>query len=615
MEFKDKILPQLLRAIKNRTPIHKQIPNKGKIVFNKIVPYLFIYRVPDSGKDRMLSELTKSELASVILLPNGDDDQVSQWIPKLASALADEFGTCLLIEVWNAPEDQNTDIAVHLSQKNALVLAEYLKKNIETEAPELLVELKKETKLPRPPRLPLLVNTADTKSNIVLSLGISVRKIYEDSDGVHLPLLARVFRESLAKGLSRLFFEFVRLYTTAKATEFKMKGQEKLYAEIYDVDRALAKESQKFDFLLLVTPTNSHDAWLQFKKDKYRKAPVFHYRPIPIDPDIVKRNLYNLRIEDIYDPTIAYLFRDKRRELDDMMTMLASRGTSDFKYGSLMVFGNVDEQLYELAKAVLTAIDSISQTVKQKADEEYLDAKAFAQLAEEEISFLQQQSPTFKTSVRVRDDIAGVMVNHGVLNISKQYKISKRRALALIQHEVGTHIITYFNGKEQPFSFFRLGVPGYEQLQEGLAVLAEYLVGGLTNERLRILAGRVIAVQHMLLGHSFVETFDMLHEEYGFSMNTSFTMTMRVYRSGGLTKDTAYLQGFKELIQYIQDGKDLNLLTIGKIREDYLPIVHDLIQRGVLRPPRIKPRYLHEPYTEKLKDLNQFASIFKMINY
>lgn len=615
MEFKDKILPQLLRAIKNRTPIHKQIPNKGKIIFNKIVPYLFIYRVPHSGKDRMLSELTKSEVASVIFLPNSGDDQVSLWIPKLATALANEFGTCLLIEVWNAPEEQNTDIAIHLSQKNALVLAEYLKKNIETEAPELLIELKKETKLPRPPRLPLLVNTDDTKNNIVLSLGISVRKTYEDIEGIHLPLLARAFRESLAKGLSRLFFEFVRLYTTTQAAQFKMKGQEKLNAEIYEIDRALAKESQKFDFLLLVTPTNSHEAWLQFKKDKYRKTPVFHYRPIPLDPDIVKRNLYNLRIEDIYDPTIAYLFRDKRRELDDMMTMLASRGTSDFKYGSLMVFGNVDEKLYELAKAVLTAIDSIVQTDRQKPEEEYLDAKAFAQLAEEEISFLQQQSPTFKTSVRVRDDIAGVMVNHGVLNISKQYKISKRRALALIQHEVGTHIITYFNGKEQPFSFFRLGVPGYEQLQEGLAVLAEYLVGGLTNERLRILAGRVIAVRHMLLGHSFVETFDMLHEEYGFSTNTAFTMTMRVYRSGGLTKDTAYLQGFKELIQYIQEGKDLNLLTIGKIREDYLPIVHDLIQRGVLRPPRIKPRYLHEPYTEKLKDINQFASIFKMINY
>lgn len=615
MELNDKLLPQLTRAIKNRTPVHKQLPNKGKIVFNKIVPYLFIYRVPEAGKDRVLSELTKSELASIIFSPHDTDDKIDLWIPKLATSLADKFGTCLMIEVWNAPEEQNADIAIHLSQKNALVLAEYLKKNIEAEAPEITVDLGREKKLPRPPGLPLLVDTADAKNNIVLSIGISIRKSYEDVDGLHLPLLARVFRESLAKGLSRLFFEFVRLYTTTQAAQFKMKGQEKLHAEIYEIDRALAKESKKFDFLLLVTPTNSHEAWLEFKKDKYRKAPVFHYRHIPIDPDVVKRNLYNLRIEDIYDPTIAYLFRDKRRELDDMMTMLASRGTSDFMYGSLMVFGNVDEELHELAKALLTAIDSITQTEKQKADDEYLDAKAFAQLAEEEISFLQQQSPTFKTSVRVRDDIAGVMVNHGVLNISKQYRISKQRALALIQHEVGTHIITYFNGKEQPFSFFRLGVPGYEQLQEGLAVLSEYLVGGLTNSRLRILAGRVIAVSHMLLGHSFVETFDMLHEEYGFNTSTAFTMTMRVYRSGGLTKDMAYLQGFRELIRYIQAGKDLNLLTIGKIREDYLPIVKDLIQRGVLRPPRITPRYLQEPYTEKLKDLNQFASIFKMINY
>lgn len=616
MEFKDKILPQVLRAIKNRTPIHKQIPNKGKIIFNKIVPYLFVYRVPPSGKDRVLSELTKSESASVVFLPDDDEDIASKWIPKLANTLSAEFGTCLLIEVWSAPEEQSSDIAIHLSQKNALVLAEYLEKNLQTEAPELAVELKRETKLPRPPALPLLIDPKDAKNNIVLSLGVSIRKSYENVDGTQLPLLARVFRESLSKGLSRLFFEFVRVYTTAQAAHFKMKGQEKLNDEMYEVDRALAKESQKFDFLLLVTPTNAHDAWLQFKKDKYRKAPVFHYRPIPIDPDIVKRNLYNLRIEDIHDPTIAYLFRDKRRELDDMMTMLASRGTPDFKYGSLMVFGNVDEDLQELAKAVLTAIDSIAQTTEKKeVDEEYLDAKAFAKLAEEEISFLQQQSPDFKTSVRVRDDIAGVMVNHGVLNISKEYKITKRRARALIQHEVGTHIITYFNGKQQPFSFFRLGVPGYEQLQEGLAVLSEYMVDGLTNERLRILAGRVIAVSHMLLGHSFVETFDLLHEEYNFPKSTAFTMTMRVYRSGGLTKDTAYLQGFKILIQYIQAGKDINTLTIGKIREDYLPIVEDLIQRGILRPPLITPRYLQEPYTEKLKDLNQFASIFKMINY
>src|SRR5690606_42034583 len=102
------------------------------------------------------------------------------------------------------------------------------------------------------------------------------------------------------------------------------------------------------------------------------------------------------------------------------------------------------------------------------------------------------------------------MVRHSVLIIIKQYKVSLTSAQSLIQHEVVTHIITYFNGKEQTFSLFRQGVPGYEQLQEGLAVLAEFLVGGLTNERLRTLAGRVVAVRTMLMGHSFVYTLHLL---------------------------------------------------------------------------------------------------------
>lgn len=51
---------------------------------------------------------------------------------------------------------------------------------------------------------------------------------------------------------------------------------------------------------------------------------------MPIDPDIIKRNLYNLHIEDLFDPSIAYLFRDKRKELDQMMTMLSERGKEGF---------------------------------------------------------------------------------------------------------------------------------------------------------------------------------------------------------------------------------------------------------------------------------------------
>ena len=87
------------------------------------------------------------------------------------------------------------------------------------------------------------------------------------------------------------------------------------------------------------------------------------------------------------------------------------------------------------------------------------------------------------------------MVSRGNLNIGKRVKIPESRVEALIQHEVGTHVLTYINGMDQPFQQLYCGLAGSDELQEGLAVLSEYLVGGLSAPRFRILAGRVMAAK------------------------------------------------------------------------------------------------------------------------
>src|SRR5690606_10694321 len=163
------------------------------------------------------------------------------------------------------------------------------------------------------------------------------------------------------------------------------------------------------------------------------------YRPMHVDPDLVKRRLYNLRIEDIYDPTMAYIFRDKRAELDSMITMLADRGKEDFLHGSLQVFGNVSEKLYNSALALLMMTEP-EETAKKSDD--MISANDFAKMAREEIRYLQKQNAEFNSPVRVREDISGVMVNRGALNISQEYKLTRGRAMALIQHEIGTHVVT-----------------------------------------------------------------------------------------------------------------------------------------------------------------------------
>ena len=555
----------------------------------------------------MIADLAKTENASIVC--KADSFPLEEWIMPIAEHLAQEFGACLLIEVWVAEKPQKHDVMLHIGQKDILPLAQYLERNIRMEALELSVTIEKDLHIPKPDQMPALFGKKYLQNKQILLMGISINDRYHDHEDNILPLLMRTFRETLAKSLSRLFFEFLRVYTHLNATAQKLNFQQELTPLMNEIDQALAQESKKFDFLLMVTPLNAHEAWLQFKKDKYWKVPKFLYRPMHVDPDLVKRRLYNLRIEDIYDPTMAYIFRDKRSELDSMVTMLADRGKEDFLHGSLQVFGNVSEKLYNSAMAILMMTEP--ENMSNKA-EEWIGPAEFAKMAREEVRFLQQQNAEFNCPIRIREDISGVMVNRGALNISKEYKLTLNRAKALIQHEVGTHVVTYFNGRMQPLNLFSLGVPGYEELQEGLAVLSEYIVGGLNNNRLRIIAARVIAVQHMLLGNSFTECFTLLVDQFGFRPESAFQIVMRVYRGGGLTKDALYLKGIMELIQYLHEGHNVHLLMMGKIRKDYLPIIKDLLQREILIPPAITPRYLFPEYLEKWKEVKTKASIFKL---
>ncbi|MFH1736175.1 MAG: tyrosine/phenylalanine carboxypeptidase domain-containing protein, partial [bacterium] len=148
------------------------------------------------------------------------------------------------------------------------------------------------------------------------------------------------------------------------------------------------------------------------------------------------------------------------------------------------------------------------------------------------------------------------------------------------------------------------GLPGYEALQEGLAVLAEYLVGGLSRPRLRLLAGRVIAAANLINGATFVDNFRSLNREWRFNQNTAFSVAFRIHRGGGLTKDAVYLHGLIELLKYLKNGGDLTPLFTGKIAISQISIVLELQYRQVLKPILLRPRYMeNSKIDEKLRFL------------
>lgn len=353
------------------------------------------------------------------------------------------------------------------------------------------------------------------------------------------------------------------------------------------IDQHLANLSTNVQFLLEITPTNADEARDRFLEGSVAE-PEFEYRELKVDPNVAMAALDLVPLDRIEDPTLGSLLRAKHREMRLQVEMLRARGTDDFRQLSVELHGAVGGKLLERATNLLERIEVPT------AAHERLDAHAFHERAEEEIARYRRVDPEITLRAEVRPDVSGVLCEGDALLISEESRIVIDRVEALIQHEVGTHLVTQVNGSGQAVTCFGAGLAGYDETQEGLAVLAEIAVGGLTAFRMRQLAARVVTSHAMLGGASFAETHTMLADA-GLPVGTAFSTVMRVYRAGGYSKDAIYLRGLLDLLDHVRDGGSLDLFYLGKFSLTDLPLVEDLHAKGLLAEARIMPTYLSDP--------------------
>ena len=350
------------------------------------------------------------------------------------------------------------------------------------------------------------------------------------------------------------------------------------------IDRELADIASNIRFLLDVTPINLIEARTAFLSEW--TAPDFVYAPLGYDPAHIESRLAAIAIDTVEDVTLAGILASKRRELELQSRMSRCRGSTEFRELSVQLYGPVSPALLGEAEALLAQVRPPRAEGGAR-----VDARTFARLAEAELEFYRAVHPDLTARVEVRDDSSGVMVSNGNLLIAPTVLVPSHRVQPLLHHEIGTHIVTHVNGSCQPLRLLGAGLAGYDETQEGLAVLAEHLAGGLTARRLRQLAARVVAVDQMCAG----ATFPIVHRnlvDSGVAVREAFTITMRVFRSGGLTKDAVYLRGLRDVVTYIGAGGDLDVLWIGKMALSDVPHIVELRDRGVLVPPVLLPRYL-----------------------
>jgi uncharacterized protein (TIGR02421 family) len=395
-------------------------------------------------------------------------------------------------------------------------------------------------------------------------------------------------------------------YRVAPA-HYRSLGRSAYLAAALKADKKLAAMAASFDFLLSISPIDTSRAYERFVAGKGREPPRFNYRPLTVDPDSAKRDLYAIDLAQLEDPLLEMLLSEKRREVDAQLTMLATRNTPAFRPASMVLYGTVDEKLLADAETILASTgDDPPRGIAVGAEEA-------ASQARDLIARYHSIDPRFAATVEVRDDVSGLMVSRDRLMIGRDSVMPAHRVTALLAHEVSVHLLTYFNGAAQGLGIFATGLAGYEGVQEGLGVFAEWASGGLTRARLRLLAGRVTAVHAMQQGAEFIDCYRLLREDHGFTRRSAFGIAARVYRSGGLAKDAIYLKGFRKVIDMVVDERSLAPFWLGKIAPRHVSAIEELLLRGLVHPPVFTPLFLAEEGTKKriarLRDNGQLTDL------
>jgi len=619
-DINDAFIQEVSSALDENKPIRRRFTGWGRLHIDRKLPFLCIYRRPQNSREKGTDELILGQ-ANYILV---DEVRAKTAVfKKLLQCIAIKtekaFGAFLFLELWSQDHQQpvpnsqsalqfqiytdaeNPPLNILEATENALLGIEFNDVN-----PELTLDYGANS---YPNHMTTLnVSQLNSPSNWYW-MGVALTPVFRDGNKT-LPYEMKRIHLGITRAFRQIFYAFIHKYTTHTPKHYHELGKRSITSIVLQTDKKLAEIKDNFDILFHVTPVNVPEVWTAFSNSQFLKTPIFKYRPRPIDPDQLKRQLYAIKIEQIDDPALTHIFHTQRQEISQLLTMIGDRNTSNFMYGSLQVFGGVDDVLLGEAKNILNCLSVQSPSFTG----EKLSASELAKRAKRLIADYRKQNADFNYTVEIRNDLPGIMVSSGKLLIGSTLSLHQETIEATLAHEVSTHILTHFNGRAQPFQQFHSGMQNYEAAQEGLAVLAEYFVGNLHSGRLRTIAARVVAVDAMVQGADFIQVFRLLIDEWYFSNEQAFHITMRVFRGGGFTKDAVYLKGLLEVVDYLKTDGEFMLLFVGKIGLQHIPFVKELRWRNLLKKSQVTPNYIDSKLFEsKMTRLKKSVSILNLI--
>ncbi len=424
----------------------------------------------------------------------------------------------------------------------------------------------------------------------VLVLATELKKVYSNElTGEDYPKLIKEIQQKLKLAIlnnAHFFSEANTSWTSKNSANLLDKKQD---PAIYSVDKNMYRILKNFELLVYVNPINTASEHRRFVKNKFTELPRFKYSPIRINPFELKQQLSSLQTKDISDVSIRHLYESVINSYFDKTDLLASLNTRKFLYNSLRYFGRPSKK--DLLNAEYLLHLPVIPSEPKKVP--------FIPV-EEGVSIFKNALDAYGMECKI-DMSTKVISKVMVLNSKRTIlfrpdaKFTLKEVHALVEHEIGVHMVTTQNSSDHDLKIFNLGLPVNTKTQEGLAILAEYLSGNITLKRLKKLAMRVVVTDMMCSGADFIECFNYLHGKQQVPSDEAYTIVTRIFRGGGFTKDYLYLNGFVQILRMWNSDQSLLPLLVGKTSHEFYGTISEMIDREMIKSPKYVTRSFRDP--------------------
>jgi uncharacterized protein (TIGR02421 family) len=409
-----------------------------------------------------------------------------------------------------------------------------------------------------------------------------------------------------------------------------MKKSERTKERLSELSKRLIEAQRKITILDAIKWKDEIQA--DFFQHDCKKLPKIHkayYEAMPLPYDVNhKKEEFRKIICDTQNSfgnfsPISRLIIYRCQEYIRALEMLAVRGTPEFSKIAIELYGSPTDAFYpggpklvEMGASLFELLNSLDVKLQTEADIKKYTAKEGQDILQHALSqfFCNAKTPI---KVMVSDGmIADASAGADSIRLKEGALFSERDLKCLEVHEGWVHVGTTINGAAQPYcDFLSKGSPSCSVLQEGLAVLTEVITMSSYPSRMKKITNRVVAMNMVIQGANFLDVFDYFLEAYG-SREEAYAHTVRIFRGstpdgGPFTKDLSYAKGFILAYNFIlftisQHAVDVvELLFIGKITLEDIPLLIELRDLGFLEPPPFLP-----PQVKDLAGLSSWMSIF-----